>query len=274
MGAGAEGYGQGSLSIPNHFQAGGLSANAGLLAGDYGQISAADNGQWGGKKITNPVANAGFGGAGSSGGLLGADGYGTLGSIMTPPGAQGGGKIDWGKLGLGAAKGLGWGGLLGGGYMRASSAYQAGQAQGAYHDLVADSLDFNAGQSVVAARQENEYIAKKAAWELGAMRDNLKRLLGRQAATAASAGVGTDSVTFEHIAKDTIKSSLEDEAMLRYNAEVTKFENTKRANLERINMETQAGQQRYAGKAARIKGKYDMYGSIFSTAGQAVGMLG
>lgn len=213
--------------------------------------------------LNNPSIN--LSGGSLLGGNLATKGYSP--SIPSPKGYQGDPSMKWSKFFAGVGGAM----TLGAGIFEAFSVEAQANAQARYYDSAAETAQYNAAQAVAAAQKENDYIAKRSQYEQRQINRELDAMLGAQAAAASAAGVGVDSVTFEHITKDTITTARADEAMLRYNAERQAFENLRSAALAQINADYQAESLRIAGKNARDMGRIGKTAGLIGAAGWAAG---
>ena len=102
----------------------------------------------------------------------------------------------------------------------------------------------------VNAENETFVVEQKKNLELSRFRQNIKSITGDTKVGYAASGVDISQGTPMDALEDIYQNAKIDEGLIQYNA-----------NIEKTNLENQAGQSRFKGAAEIQKGKFAKYGS-------------
>lgn len=159
---------------------------------------------------------------------------------------------------------LATGAQLASGAIQARNEVAAGNAQNSYYQFMANQNVQQAEMVRKTGEAQSRVIQDVAKTQGRAQAEDAAKLRSSQKAALATAGVS--GVTSEDVAKDTYRTQLLDEAMLRYNADVNSYQATEGAKANAYGLESQAQGFRYAGANAKAAGKRNAFSTILGTA--------
>lgn len=149
---------------------------------------------------------------------------------------------------------------------------QAGRANKNYYNYLATTAEDQIGDVVATGKRTRGYITRQAAVKSAAADKKSQQLLGTQRAAAAASGVGGGSVTTSQLAMDEVSKSILDDTYIRYQADVTKYEQTKEERAEVKSLRRQAKAYRLGGQAALQSADLSSAATLLSGASQVASM--
>lgn len=156
----------------------------------------------------------------------------------------------------------------GGGLLSYNSTVQAGKDERNYYNMSADTDEANAAIVKIRGDRQVTNIQDRAAFDNAILKDQVKEVEGSQKVVAAVNGVGAGSVSAEDIARDTMTKAEKDEALIRYNADLSSDEVNRNTNFEVAQLKQSARLKRYSGKMAQKAAKMRAFTTIIGTSAQ------
>ena len=157
---------------------------------------------------------------------------------------------------------------IGGGLYSASNQIKAGKDERNYYNMSAANDEAQAKIVKIQGDRQVSNIQDRAGFDSAAQHDQVAALEGSQKVALAANGVGAGSTSAEDIARDTMTKAAKDEALIRYNADMSSDEVNKQTNVQVMGLNEQARQKRVAGKMAVKAAKRNAFSTILGASAQ------
>ena len=149
--------------------------------------------------------------------------------------------------------------------------YQQGVATNKYYNYLADQSTMQGQAALKAGAKQSELTQDTAKIQGKEQAYKSAETLASQRAAMAAMGMDPSSVSAQDVALSSMDKSRMDERAIRYNADIKSWESEYGASLENWQQQSQATQQRYAGKYAKWEGKTGAFSTLLGTAASIAG---
>ena len=144
--------------------------------------------------------------------------------------------------------------------------YLQGKSDRAYYQALQSNYNTNAELNDIQTARQSAYINESAASQVHQMRQQGQVLEGSQKAAMAAQGMDLSSGSAQAVLSSSERALLEDEDLVRYQAELSAFENNKQGALSSASLRSQGRLAALSGRQSGIASRLGMVGTVLTSA--------